>query len=46
MFEDLTKLIYDYSNNGKFADIDFVLNAVGIIAEHYNINNYIKVKIK
>ena len=42
MFEELTKLIYDYSNNGKFADIDFVLNAVSIISEYYNINNYIK----
>lgn len=42
MFEELAKLIFDYSSNYKFADKHFVNKAISIISNFYNLNDYIK----
>ena len=41
MFDDLAKLVFDYSNNYKLADNIFVNNAVRIITNYYHLNDYI-----
>lgn len=42
MNEQILKLIYDYSNNGKLADKNFIEQIVKIVCEYENISKYIK----
>lgn len=42
MEQEILKLVYDYSKNGKLADRDFILKLITIVVEHKTLNSYIR----
>ncbi len=42
MYSDILKLIYEYSNNNKIADMEYINKLINIYIKHKAINDYIR----